>query len=411
MFAKITKCAYGVHRKDSELIVKHLYQRSVKRNGKTVKIWYFWYWHNGKQIRKSCKTSVKREALAYISSLSDDDLIPEIKNNSNTITFNDFCTGMFDDDSSYLVKLKNRGIVFGETTLKQKRKYLSMILERFGEIHVKDISAGIIDDWLLRQWRSNSWRNNCLSVFRAILSELYLYKLIDGIPELPPYKRIDTKEKGILYPEEIHSLFPDIPDELISVWRLYASENRLDILIFATMVYTALTTGMRSGEVRALTYSQFIQKDVVLLNAMLDIKGRRIQHLKKGNEKNKRWRCAILPDRTVQMIDGMRRSEGPKESDYVFEFHGKPFSAEYFNRRFKNVLVRNGIDVHGRNITIHSLRFTYNSMMKREISAEDLRLMIGHTSERMTEYYDKLLPIDHLPELIQNKPVIDSVWN
>ncbi len=52
------------------MIVKHLYQRSVKRNGKTVKIWYFWYWHDGKQIRKSCKTSVKREALAYVSSIN-----------------------------------------------------------------------------------------------------------------------------------------------------------------------------------------------------------------------------------------------------------------------------------------------------------------------------------------------------
>lgn len=388
------------------MIVKHLYQRSVKRNGKTVKIWYFWYWHDGKQIRKSCKTSVKREALAYVSSLSDEDLAPD-----KSISFNDFCAGMFDDDSSYLVKLRNRGVVFSETTLRQKRKYLSMILERFGDINVQDISSGIIDDWLIRQNKSNSWRNNCLSVFRAIFSELYLYRLIDHIPQVLPYRRIDTKDKGILYPDEIRALFPYDENELLSIWRVFDCERDLDILIFATMIYTALTTGMRSGEIRALTYSQFIQRDAVLLNAMLDLKGRRIAHLKKGNEKNKRWRCAILPDRTVRMLDKMRVWEGPKESDYVFEFHGKPFSAEYLNRRFKNVLERNGIDTHERNITIHSLRFTYNSMMKREISAEDLRLMIGHTSERMTEYYDKLLPIDHLPELIQNKPVIDSVWN
>lgn len=392
------------------MIVKHLYQRSVKKNGKTVKVWYFWFWHNGKQIRKSCKTSVKRDAMAYISSLSDEDLIPGTKN-STAITFNDFCRGMFDEGSPYLVKLKNRGIGFGETTLRQKRKYLEMILDRFGEINVWDITPGIIDDWLIRQQRCNSWRNNCLSVFRAVFSEAYLYRLIDRIPELLPYRRIDTREKGILYPEEIRSLFPEGQEALVSVWRLFETDRDVDVLIFATMIYTALTTGMRSGEIRALTYPQFVQRDVVLLNAMLDLKGRRIQHLKKGSEKDKRWRCVVLPDRTVRMIDRMRLCEGVKESDYVFEFHGKPFSAEYLNRRFRNVLKRNGIDVCERNITLHSLRFTYNSMMKREISAEDLRLMIGHTSERMTEYYDKLLPIDHLPELIQNKPVIDSVWN
>jgi hypothetical protein len=44
------------------MIVKHLYQRTIKKNGKQVKVWYYWYWLDGKQIRKSCGTTKKAEA-------------------------------------------------------------------------------------------------------------------------------------------------------------------------------------------------------------------------------------------------------------------------------------------------------------------------------------------------------------
>lgn len=392
------------------MIVKHLYQRSIKKNGKIEKVWYFWFWKDGKQIRRSCGTTVKRVAMAYIESLSDGDLMGTT-GNASVVTLRDFSAGMFDKDSSYLVKLKNKGTEFTEQTLKSKRLYLNHILSRFGDYDPKKISVGIIDDWLLRQKKSNSWRNNVLSVFRAIYSELYVYQMIDRIPDFIQYKRIDTKVKGILSPEEIKRLFPNNTDKLISVWRIWKYETDLQSMIFAVMIYTALTTGMRSGEIRALTYSQFIQENAVLLNAMLDRNGKRIQHLKKGDERNKKWRVAILPERTVEMIRIMRLMEGEKESEYVFEYNGKPFSGEYFNYHFRDVLKKNGIDVRERNITAHSLRFTYNSMMRREISADDLRLMLGHSSAIMTDYYDKSRPLDHLPELLENKAIIDSVWN
>lgn len=393
------------------MIVKHLYQRSVRKNGKVTKVWYFWFWHNGKQIRRSCGTSIKRDAMAYIESIADKDLIDSKIENKQEITLCDFAKEMFSKDSSYLLKLKNRGVVFTEKTLYQKNKYLSYILERFGEYPIERLNSGIIDDWLLRQDRSNSWRNNVLAVFRAIFSELYLYQVIDKIPELIKYKRIDVKSKGILYPNEIKFLFPDDVEKLRDVWNVWKGENKIQDIIFATLIYTTLTTGMRSGEIRALKYSQFIREDAILLNAMIDSSGNRISHLKKGDEKNRKWRIAILPERTVQMIKYMKELEGNKKSDFVFEHRGELFQAEYLNRHFQRVLVKNGIDVKSRNITLHSLRFTYNTMMKREISADDLRLMIGHSSQSMTEYYDKSAPIDHLQHLLENKVVIDSVWN
>ena len=391
------------------MIIKHLYQRTVKRNGKTEKTWYFWYWKDNKQIRKSCGTNIKRKAEEYVASLSDDDLLG-IKKEESNITLRDFCSGMFDIGSGYLTKQHNRGFDYHEKTRRQKATNLKDILERFGEYNVNDISAGIIDDWLLRQKRSNSWRNGMIAIFKIIFNELYLYNLIERIPVLREYKRIDQKEKGIIFQNEIAKLFPDDVEELLKVWHFWEGESKVQDLISATAVYTALTTGMRSGEIRALKYSQFLREDAILLNASFDALGERVERLKKGNDRNKKWRIAVLPERTVKMLKTMRLYENAKTTDYVFEYHGHEYGAEYLNNHFKMVLNKNGIDTEERNISFHSLRFTYDTMMNREISTDDLMLMMGHSSRQMSEYYNKSSVTDHLPQLLENKAVIDSVW-
>lgn len=76
---------------------------------------------------------------------------------------------MFDIGSGYLTKQHNRGFDYHEKTRRQKATNLKDILERFGEYNVNDISAGIIDDWLLRQKRSNSWRNGMIAILKSFL--------------------------------------------------------------------------------------------------------------------------------------------------------------------------------------------------------------------------------------------------
>ena len=64
-------------------MIKHLFHRTITRNGKKIKAWYFWYYdENGKQVRKSCgqngkPCTVKREAEAYIDSLNDKEFTRE----------------------------------------------------------------------------------------------------------------------------------------------------------------------------------------------------------------------------------------------------------------------------------------------------------------------------------------------
>lgn len=387
---------------------KHLYQRTITKNGKKIKAWYYWFYdENGKQVRKSCGQNgkpciLKREAEAFITSLD------EVEVKKSNLTFADYCNGFYDDNSRFLKKQAARGYKYQASSLYQKRLYLTKFLSIFGNVLVNEIKAGMIENWLIDMECSNSVKNNILAVIDEIESELYSDGLIEYEIHVKHFKR-NTVEKGILSISEITKLFPSDYDSLINIWRVRVTEREQDIYSFATAIYTILSTGMRSSEIRALQWNQFVRPDAILINAMIDSNDERVNRLKKWNDTNKKWRVTILPDKTVKMIELLRLDKS--DNDYVFVYMDKPLTTCFLLDHFKCVLKNNDIDCEARNITIHSLRFTYNSLMRNEISGDDLRLMVGHTTEQMTEYYDKSKAIEHLDDLLLNKGTINSIFN
>lgn len=391
----------------------HLYKRSIKKNGKIIKVWYYWFYdESGKQVRRSCGQNgkpclTKRDAEAFIENLNLD-------KEKKDITLSDFCTGMYDEGSAYLRNRAAKGQSYYVTTLEQRRFILSVILQKFGNKKVSELSVSEIDGWLCDLPKSTSWKNIAILIFNEIYKELYKAKKIDYIPLIEKFKE-SQKEKGSFSVEEIKKMFPKSYDEIIKIWRWKSSRDVPDwkVFEFATLIYVALTTGMRSGEVRALKYSQFISRNAVLINSMLSYKNVEVDHLKKGSDTNKKWRIAILPDRAVDMIEHLKKmSPSNDDSAYIFTTNsGKLYYSATVNKILKEVLNNLGIDTKEKNISMHSTRYTYNTMMRRSIDDSDLRLMMGHTNEKMTDYYDKSTIFDRLPELMKDKSVIDSIWN
>ena len=389
-------------------MIKHLYQRTITKNGKKIKAWYYWFYDaQGKQVRKSCGQNgkpclLKREAEAFIANLEDEEIT------RSKITFYDYCKGFYDDDSRFLKKQAARGYKYQANSLYQKRLYLDKFLNVFSNVCVNDLKAGMIENWLIDMDCSNSVKNNILAVIDEIESELYSDGIIEYEIHVKHFKR-NTVEKGILSISEINRLFPADYESLINIWRVRSTEREQDIYSFATAIYTLLSTGMRSSEIRALQWNQFIRPDAILINAMIDSNDERVNRLKKWTDDNKKWRVTVLPDKTVKMIDLLRLDKAA--DDYVFVYMNKPLTTWFLLEHFRCILNKAGIDCIARNITIHSLRFTYNSLMRNEISGEDLRLMVGHTSEKMTEYYDKSKAIEHLDDLLLNKKSLNSIFN
>jgi len=408
-----------VHNKEIFLIEKHLYQRTLtdSKTGKPFKAWYFWYYHDGKKVRKSCgqyrrPCLLKRDAQAYIARLDDSLLIP--KNNSPQITLYNFAHDMYSVGSKYLTKRASKGYVIVEKTRKEKFYILEkVILPHWGHFNPAIIEPSDIDNWLSESTKSASSKNRVLGVFSELYKELYNYKIITQIPHIEYYKRQKVSQKGVLVMDEIKRLFPEDDEELCKLWGrnpLRGLEPKCCSYMFAVLCYTMVTTGMRSGEIRAFGVEQFTGGDGVLINRMINASGECVEHLKCGNADNPKWRIAILPERTKKMIVRLLKIAPPK-SGFIFEYNGKPMTINLLNDRLKYALRKIGVDAEARNITSHSLRFTYNTIMRQFISGDVLRSLVGHNTERMTDYYDKISLEDKMAGLLENKAVIDSAWS
>jgi integrase len=98
-------------------------------------------------------------------------------------------------------------------------------------------------------------------------------------------------------------------------------------------------------------------------------------------------------------------------NELVFTFEGRRIRSEYLEDRFTLGLKNAGINLEqGRVLTPHSLRFTYNTKMRRLISGEHLRLMTGHESEQMTDYYMRTELEEQFLALQENSRAINEFW-
>ena len=397
-------------------VIPHLYQRSIKKDGEVIKCWYYWYRdENGKQIRKSCGQAgkpclTKKAAQQFIAELPDD--FYKVQAEKERLFIKNLYPDMFERNSLYMKKRAAKGREIVENTRKIKVRSLKLFMDEFGDVEVTSLKPVEIEDWLLSFDRSNSWKNGCLQTINEWYMELYNRDIVKYPVQVAGFKRPNVSKKGILTLQEIKTLFPDDTEELKKIWAVTENESKNNYYQYVTMTYIILSTGMRSGEARALQYNQFIKDDTILLNAAIDTEGERKNLLKKGKEDNKKWRLVFLSEKAVKMLQKHKSMQfNTGEDDYLFIKDGVPVLPTYINSRFRRALTNIGVDWEERDISIHSLRFTYNSLMRREISESDLRLMMGHTDEKMTDYYDKSSVLDHLPELEKNKAVINSVWN
>ena len=69
-----------------------------------------------------------------------------------------------------------------------------------------------------------------------------------------------------------------------------------------------------------------------------------------------------------------------------------------------HVVKKSAIIPDGRKLVPHSLRYTYVSRMRLELSTKELQPMTGHTSEAMVDYYNRI----NLEEAIAALPKADT---
>ncbi len=191
--------------------------------------------------------------------------------------------------------------------------------------------------------------NRDLQVLRAMLNKAVRWG----------YLRENPMKTVKLYPEPPSRVRYLSQDEIRRL--LKVSKGYLRVLI-----YLALTTGMRKGELLSLTWKQ-----VDLLNGYV--------HLEET--KTRRRRSIPLPPETVEILESWKAHRAPRDPGK------RVFPVKDFKRSWRTALKRAGIE----DFRFHDLRHTFASHLV--MSGVDLRTLselLGHKTLRMVQRYSHI---------------------
>lgn len=424
----------------------HLYRRKlVNARGKEYIVWYYWYKENGKQIRKPCGRGcrLKRDAEAFIAKLEAQNAMitplqtSKSKNGNFAAAayriFQELAAEMFQPDAMHLVRQKLAdGIAIKETTrLAHRGRLENYLIPRWGhatfERFEDESFAYDFQDWLVGLRKagkdepiSNSLRNNIIETMSICLREAKRKRLIKTVPDMGTIRFIrHSRRQNTLSLEEIYRLFPEDPAALDEIWRLKDSRDYPGTgILFGAMFCLGLSAGLRSGELRAVCGDQFVRYRLqdgsylygLIVDKAFDSTGHINDTLKKGNDENLRHRAVILAEKTMRIVN-LYIDSNPVVDGPVFLFHGHTISKELLNARLKVGLANAKIDMSGnRHMTVHALRYTYNTRMKALVSEQTLHEFIGHTSSEMTQLYDRPHMEERLLQLADQRGAIEKFW-
>jgi integrase len=392
----------------------HLFQRKTA----TGTFYYYWYEHQGKRVQKACgsKCETKREAVAYLEQLLKVELSETKRQNDLLkITLGEYAKDMFIEGAPHLIRWAAKGRILKRQTIHQNRRLLERyIIPHFGHLRFPDIKPTMVEDFLLEQKLSNSCRNTITYTLKTVMREARRAGIIDMIPEFEPFKR-NGRRQDTLSSAELTALFPSDHDELIRVWRRpkYMREEPEELsLMFGTLFCLTVSAGLRSGEVRAINREQICEsRSGLIIDRAVDDLGI-IGPLKKATTEDPRSRAVIIPEITLKMLERWLRIMPDTEAfpGLVFPYHDKPIASYYLIDRFKYGLDNLGIDHTTRKLTVHCLRYTYNTRMRTLLSEQVLREFVGHRSIAMTDHYDNPILLERLTSYQDVKPSVEKFW-
>ena len=369
-----------------------LYKRKTKQG---YRYWYWYIGEDGKRRWKSTGCRTRDDAEQEIKKL-------ERSGNPENVTLREYAGNFFIwGTCKWIRRQREKGKSFSEDMAAVRRGHLRKhLFPKFGDMPLQRLNPVMLEEWLLTLDLANHTRNQLMYTLRMIVREAVRAGVLhhDPLAGVERFSTRDYTKRDILTGEDIEKLFPVDPEAFRKVWPQFFN---------GVMFATALSAGLRSGELRALQWCDMAwELSGILVQRALSIK----QVI--GPPKGKEYRAVPVPARTLDLLrTWYEETKYDAINSFCFpDADGNPITRFVTLDRFRNGLKRAKVDTADRQIVVHSLRHTFNTRMRQRLTDADLRLLTGHKDERMTEHYDHAKLIDRLEKLQPQRIAIDSFW-
>lgn len=349
-----------------------------KRRRKCGIIWYFGYWSGDTVVHRSSGSRRKWEARqiaeAYVGRKMRgiDPDPPTLRGYADDFFVWDTC--------KWIARQRAREAPCSTTNMRARRTNLvKHIFPRFGDHRMDQIRASAVDDWVHTLPLAANSRRQLVGTLKIVFREAVRDSVLDGSP-VETLSPVGPRRagRGVLLRSQLMTLFPQ---EAVANKEIWGSS------LLATFFLTMASTGMRAGEVRALQWLHinWDESGILVLQAV------KADDTIGGTKTGASRTVPASPELLEALID-LRDSRDtcPEVDDLIFPSPatGAPFNHRTLSRAFARALERVGIDGPRENLTVHSLRHTYVTILRGALPPEIVQMIAGHKSKAMSDHYD-----------------------
>ena len=375
-------------------------------------IWYFRvYLPDGTRRAKSTGCTSKEKARIYVEGLLNNesllrkvfetDLVIKV-DSSNTLlqtnivesnedvpTFAEYASPWWKWDTCPYVLARRAAGTEKHPGIKQSYVKSSEMWTRtylipyFGKCKLNEISVDMVNSfWQVLKEKHNlapKTINNIRSVFIIMMKEAVNRELIESNPVEKTFARtVDKKKQKLLTDEECAKLF-DI-ERIKDLWK--------DKIVYYAYSFVAGLTGMRAGELLALTINDITSSKIYVRKSYSGTFGM-------STTKTSEERVIPITPEIYRVLYVAWQSHPNDECDFIFSFDGKkPMNEGRARAAFYAALEKIGIsekERKARGITFHSWRHKFTTdCIRSNMHPEKIKALTGHHSMEMLSRYTDL---------------------
>ena len=365
-----------------------------RRSRKTVFYYYWVYEDTGKRKFRSTGKQDYNEALKYCRSLQ----IKGQLHQGTSYSFETYTKDFFDyEKCPHISNRLLRGYTYGKTWARRQRSLLEKIIRPyFKDSDIRSISSKMIDAFLLhlRKMKTGTKTlNHILATVKVIFNYAEKTNMMETNPTegVRPFK-ITSMEKGVFTREELSLLFSS--PEQSGIWT-----KPLHFLLN----YLAATTGLRLGEIMALRPENISKTSITIehswnrLDGLKCTKTGKVRVVPITPELGKALENYICINNVSGFLFSANDGQTPIDHKVIYKHFGYALSKIGINKEL----------CKKRNISFHSYRHTFNTMLlEAGVHPETIRLITGH-SANMTARYSHI-QLSNMPEIIEKLPVVNQ---